>query len=58
MIAALKAWWHNRRYADCQVCGREFRKGSGGGVSGEIFCSGWCYGVNLGQWLALIGGVR
>lgn len=53
MRAAIKAWWHRRRYVDCGVCGREFRKGYGGGKSGEIFCSNRCWSISWFDYLGV-----
>lgn len=48
---AVRAWWHRLRYADCGICGREFRKGKGGGVSRRVLCSERCFKQAWLDWL-------
>lgn len=46
----MKGWWHRLRYAECAICGREFRKGKGGGVSREVMCDDECYAWAWAMW--------
>lgn len=43
-MSALRVWLRRRRYVECAVCGREFRKGTGSGISRRTFCDDECYG--------------
>lgn len=59
MRAVIKAWWHSRRYVDCAVCDREFRKGQGSGMSREVVCSDACWSASWMQWFSrTLGGQR
>ena len=39
----LRAWWHRRTHVHCGMCGTEFRKGHGGGMSRSTICSDACW---------------
>ena len=50
-LTGIRAWWHRRRYTNCLVCGREFRKGHGGGMSRSVVCSDACWAQAWREWL-------
>jgi hypothetical protein len=39
----IRRWWHRLWWVTCEVCGQEFRKGQGSGVSRSVMCSDRCY---------------
>jgi hypothetical protein len=47
----VSGWWRRVRYANCGVCGREFRKGTGSGVSRRTICDDECYAWAWADWI-------
>lgn len=46
----MRGWWHRSRHVRCGICGTEFRKGRGSGMSGSVVCSDACWTEAWRQW--------
>lgn len=49
----MRRLWRWLRWTTCAMCGAEFKKGQGGGVSRSVLCSEECNAEAWREWMRL-----